>query len=384
MKKLKGCIIGIFLAVLVIGVYNFYIIDKMDDVIVENKETVRNTRTYERFWSHDVNKDIMDDNTLMIFGSSELMSLEDYKVNVSSFLNNDSINVQTIGAGYFQSLNHAICLGSLGDELKGKKVALFLSPQWFAEQGVTTEDFPSRYGEEHLLYFLSNDKIDKKTKMYVLNRLDSLLISSPMQHNRLLRYKQWIEEGDKLDGAYAQFMKKIWTFKDKQLVYKSIEDYKVDLPKISEDELDFDKILRIAEKQGEKACTNNEFGIDDEYWDTYVKETYENGPVKDKQEIYTESPEYEDLKLFLNLSKDLGVEVMLVNIPINKLWGEYVGQECNKYYSNIREISKKYDNVTLIDMSKYEKEKYFFRDIMHIGWKGWARINEALYTEFKK
>ncbi|MDQ9889854.1 hypothetical protein, partial [Acinetobacter pittii] len=67
MKKLKGCIIGIFLAVLVIGVYNFYIIDKMDDAIVENKETVRNTRTYERFWSHDVNKDIMDDNTLMIF-----------------------------------------------------------------------------------------------------------------------------------------------------------------------------------------------------------------------------------------------------------------------------------------------------------------------------
>ena len=100
--------------------------------------------------------------------------------------------------------------------------------------------------------------------------------------------------------------------------------------------------------------------------------------------MYTESPEYDDLKCFLDVADELGIEVILVSIPVNEMWSEYRGELCDVYYENIRKIATEYECVNLLDMTGYGKEKYFFRDIMHLGWKGWTRINEALYKEFKE
>ena len=47
-----------------------------------------------------------------------------------------------------------------------------------------------------------------------------------------------------------------------------------------------------------------------------------------------------------------------------------------------RAIAKEY-NVELKDLSKDEYTKYFFEDNVHIGWKGWVKVNESIY-EFKK
>ena len=147
--------------------------------------------------------------------------------------------------------------------------------------------------------------------------------------------------------------------------------------------MDFDELLILAQKQGKESCTNNEFGIYDEYWNTYVKEIYENGEIEEKNEIYTESAEYDDLKCFLNVAEELDIEVILVSIPVNEKWYTFQGMLCDEYYGQVREVVKEYDNVIFVDMTKYADEKYFLKDVMHLGWKGWARINEALYREFK-
>ena len=120
------------------------------------------------------------------------------------------------------------------------------------------------------------------------------------------------------------------------------------------------------------------------YWNTYAKETYEKGEIEEKSEVYTESVEYEDLKCFLNVAKELDIEVILVSIPVNEKWYTYQGMLCDDYYEKIRSIAQEYDNVVLVDMTEYADEMYFFRDVMHLGWKGWVRISEAIYREFKK
>lgn len=181
-----------------------------------------------------------------------------------------------------------------------------------------------------------------------------------------------------------EVMHNYWKLRGKYSVCRQIDEMSQNVPEVDLKHMDFKEMLLIAEKQGKNKCTNNDFGIYDEYWDTYVEERYKAGEVKEKAEFYTDSIEYEDLRCFLQVAKELGIDVILVSIPVNEAWYIFQGMLCDKYYENIKMISKEYDNVVLVDMTKYADEKYFLKDVMHLGWKGWVRVNEALYKEFKK
>lgn len=84
------------------------------------------------------------------------------------------------------------------------------------------------------------------------------------------------------------------------------------------DATDSDEVYQLAQEQGEEACTNNDFGIYDAYWDKYVKEAYEAGIILEKNQSYVESVEYDDLRCFLEVAEELDIHVMLVRIPVNE------------------------------------------------------------------
>lgn len=378
MKRLISFFLGILLFFCVISGYKIH----MNTEISKNAVGYRDLRTYERFWSVDTQELLIEDNTLLVFGSSELVSIKDYNTEVSSFLNGDDMNILTVGAGYFQSLSHAITLGALSNSISSNKVALFMSPQWFAESGVQPEAYAAKMSEDELLEFLCNNNISYENKKYVVDRTIDMLDNSPILQNRIIKYRDAIESSFSIDNIYMNIMNLYWNYRAEYECYKQKDIISTDVPKYNLSDIDFDAVLALAEKQGINSCTNNDFGIYDEYWDLYVAETYKAGEIIEKNQAYTRSIEYDDLRCFLNIAKELNIEVILVNIPVNGKWYEYQGILCDEYYSNIRTISAEYDNVTLIDMSKYEDEKYFLKDIMHLGWKGWARINEELYREF--
>lgn len=380
MKRLYAVLGGILLFGILTVCFDKY----LDNQITNHREVIRNHRTYERFWSSETQKLIMDENTLVIFGSSELVELRDYQETVSNFLNAPEMNVVTMGGGHFQSLSHAMELGAIADGMPSKKTALFLSPQWFQAEGVLQDAFPERFGEENLLGFLRNVNIGDANKQYVLGRTLDLLANSPTQYARVKKYQNAYSNKLSIDGIYMNIMHRYWKLWGKHSVVSQLDEMNYDLPSADLEHMDFGELLILAQEQGRASCTNNEFGIYDEYWDAYVKETYEKGEIKEKSEVYTESVEYEDLKCFLNVSEELGIEVILVSIPVNEKWYAFQGMLCNEYYGKVREVVKEYDNVIFLDMTKYAGEKYFLKDIMHLGWKGWARIGEALYDEFKK
>lgn len=380
MKKLYAVLGGMLLfGILLMGADRYLSVQ-----IVDNREIIRNHRSKERFWSSETQKLIMDENTLLIFGSSELRALENYEEKVSNFLNAPDMNVVTMGGGYFQSLSHVMELGAVSDEILNKKVALFLSPQWFSSSGTPADAFPTRFGEENLLKFLDNNRISDANKKYVLERTINLLTNSPTQLSRVKKYKEAYLNSASIDGIYTYIMRQYWQLRGKYSVFRQMDEMERELPMVDLEHMDFDKMLELAQKQGEASCTNNEFGVNDEYWDSYVKETYEKGEIEEKKEVFIDSVEYEDFKCFLNVARQLDIEVIVVSIPVNEKWYTFQGMLCNEYYGKINEIVQEYDNVTLVDMTEYADEPYFFMDVMHLGWKGWVRISEALYKEFKK
>lgn len=377
MKRLWPIVAGIAAFLLVIFGFKFY----MDGRISEQKAGLRDLRTYERFWSVEAQKRIIEDNTLVIFGSSELRSIGTME-NIGSFLNGEEMNIMTVGGGYFQSLSHAITLGALDEAITSRKVALFLSPQWFGESGVGGDEFSSRFSEDTLLEFLCNPKISDDLKSQILNRTIGLLSNSPTQKQRVEKYKEEFDNPYSMANLYTQIMRKFWNYRAEFNVFCQLDSISTSLPEYNLSELDYNAILEEATEQGKRECTNNDFGIYDDYWTTYVQARYENGEVTEKEQVYANSLEYYDLRLFLQVAEQLDVEVILVSIPVNGKWYAYEGQLCDTYYQNVAALASGYENVTFVDMTTYEDEAYFLQDVMHLGWKGWTRINEALYKEF--
>ena len=92
------------------------------------------------------------------------------------------------------------------------------------------------------------------------------------------------------------------------------------------------------------------------------------------------------MQLFLDICKDLKIEPLLISVPVNGRWYDYTGfskEDRNQYYQNIRDIASK-NNVELADFSDKEYELYFLKDIMHLGWKGWVYLDEAIYNFYQK
>ena len=377
-KKLLAVLSGIL--VFFIAIIGFKI--NMNTSISNNKSGIRNHRTYERYWSSETQNLILDEKTLPIFGSSELVSLSNYNEEVGSFLNGEEMNIVTIGGGNFQSLSHAMSLGAMSKSIKAGKIALFLSPQWFTASGVDATAFAARMSEDNLLHFLSNNKISSENKEYVLNRTMELLSNSPTQLKRVQKYHHALNNKFSIDFLYTKIMTGYWNYRSEFEVYKQLKTVDNNIPSYDLSNIDYNKMLELAEKQGEQRCTNNDFGIYDEYWDTYVKDRFQAGEIMNKVQSYDVSVEYDDLRCFLNVAKELDLEVILVSIPVNAKWYSYAGVLVDNYYQNIRNIAGEYDNIVFVDMSIYENEKYFLKDIMHLGWKGWTRVNEALYKEF--
>ena len=78
--------------------------------------------------------------------------------------------------------------------------------------------------------------------------------------------------------------------------------------------------------------------------------------------------------------------IQKIGVPAQgKAW-DYQGMSKDareEYYQSIRDICKKYD-VELADFSDMEYEPYFFIDTMHLGYKGWAYVDRAIYEFYKE
>ena len=107
---------------------------------------------------------------------------------------------------------------------------------------------------------------------------------------------------------------------------------------------------------------------------------------KDAVNGYQKSPEYDDLRCFLQVCRELEITPMLVLIPVNGYYYDFTGfpkTAREGYYEKIRAVAKEY-GVQVADFSDQEYTKYFFEDRVHIGKKGWVMVCESLYRFYQE
>lgn len=355
----------------------------VDKAIYDNNVRTRNDSDY-------VMDQIIDEDSIVVLGSSELSTYDDLAYPKALFNNGYSdFNMILMGAGYLRCAPQALNVGALQNNIKNGKIVLILSPQWFTLTGMTPGTYPSRFEESNFVEFLHNSDISKKTKTAVSDRINDFLTSDPPTLDRVKKHESIYLKHSLNPFTYIE-MFTYNLFRNAKIRFKLVDEFEGlstlnTSNYVCADEINFDLLLSQASDLGAESCTNNEFGIYDEYFNTYISNSLKGLKNSSVGESYTVSPEYEDFRLFLDVCKETGIAPLIISVPVNGRWYDYTGfskADRNTYYQNIRDICAEY-NVALADFSEKEYELYFLKDPSHLGWKGWVYVDNAVFSFYK-
>ena len=146
-------------------------------------------------------------------------------------------------------------------------------------------------------------------------------------------------------------------------------------------EPDWEALLDQAQAEGDRENQNQFYMDPDKYQKLEPYLPQKKGMNSDAVTGYQNSPEYDDLRCFLQVCRELEIEPMLVLIPVNGYYYDYTGfpKEARQgYYEKIRKAAEEY-HVRVADFADQEYTKYFFEDRVHLGKKGWVMVNESIY-----
>lgn len=332
--------------------------------------------------------------TLFIFGSSELRTTEIPTHPANFFAGKRAgFQVDLIGRGSCQSIIHAIQIAASGEALTGRKVVLITSPQSYVPDGIAPDLFAANFSPQQYLSLLEDDTLSLDLKTAISRRVAELLEeyqqlpdAAPIDPAIRLLAESYGEstllgQAEKTALApYYAVSKGLYRVKDMAASSKLLKSLPDEEDKSLLSEIDWEKEEAAAIKAAGEMSTNNDFGMLDGYYTTYIGNRLERQKNRDSGLDYSTSKEYDDLRLLFEICRQKGIQPLFIHVPLHGQWSDYTGFDPDRreiYYQNVREIVEEYGIQTL-DLTGSEYEPYFLCDVMHLGWKGWLEVDKAL------
>lgn len=323
------------------------------------------------------------EDSVLLFGSSELSTPESLIPQVPSavFGQNDyGLDLQFIGEAYDQSLWHAIAAGAYASRLgeDQRKVAIIVSPTWFADGGLDGETFKMRFSYSLFREFCDNPAISDSSKRYLAQRLleqglDEATVAAGLGGNVVADLNDWVL------GAISDLQLRADLGDVRPMGMPAKEQTSEEPAKP-----DFESMRADAVLDAEQS-SNNDWGYDADFWSKNIDGRQDILRDTQANETYQDTPEYEDLAFFLQVCKEAGLEPMVIISPVSGPFFDLVGlnEETRRAcYDRILSICENAD-VPVADFSDKEYEEYFLHDIVHFGWTGWLAAEEAIYDHVK-
>lgn len=341
-----------------------------------------------------VEQSAAQEDTLLIFGSSELRTTEISTHPANFFAGKRAgFQVDLIGRGSCQSLIHALELAASGDSLAGKKIVLITSPQSFVPEGIAPDLFYANFSYEQYLAALEDEDLSDEVKATLSARVAELLAAyeqtdgtSPVDP-AIQALAEHRASPTPLSAVCNVLMTPYYALDRYLLELRNMADSRpvlaagVDTAAPEEMALiDWQAEEQAAVVQAERMATNNTFGMEDDYYTTYIGSRLERQKDRDAELDYSSSREYEDLRLLFEICNEKGIEPLFIHVPLHGAWSDYTGfteDRRSEYYENVRAIAAEYV-IEILDLTGYEYEPYFMCDTMHLGWKGWLLVDRAL------
>lgn len=387
MRRLKAFLIAVVLSIVSIIGIHYYGVSHIEF----NPHKMGVWTDDAKFLSREGIIKNQDENTMVIFGSSEFEHGKDSAYHISHLFQDDVFTPMVLGRGHSQSLQHAVTLASIGNELTNQKVVFIVSPQWFQRKSVLKESYAVRFSESAYVGMLQNDRISDKLKKKMMNRTVTLLkdVDNPMLervelYNRIF----FTKDADVKDQVTYRLYQTFNQEKDRLRViekatFRGVEHKATGT--YTEGSYDWDALYAAAEEEAKAACDNPLYMQQDFYEKNEKLIQKEKGCDKTRK-FKEKSKEYDDLALFLDVCKELNVEALVIVAPNNGYWfnnTEFPQEVRDKTYAKVRKVAEKH-GAQICDLSGEEYTPYFFMDNFHFSGKGWVKINEAIYNFYKQ
>ena len=389
MIRLKAFLISIVLVLITLVILNKTYIKKIEDYYKVNDNSVRYSTAFEKYKSKDIILENITPKTLVLLGSSELTTTINEEYHPKKIFNYEDFNIMQIGVGNSQNIIHAATIGAIGNDVRNNEIVMIQSIQWFDNKnGILKDAFLSRISSEHVYNTMANDKISKETKEKFINRVIELSSTNKVLNKKYRSYKKYFvqEQGNFITGEFLKLDNYFYKLKNKYEFFKNKGRENYPLSGEKTPDYDWKELDEKVTEQAKERTNNNDYQIDNTYYDKYIKTKYDQLKNSSKNTKYDESKEYDDLDILLSIVKDLNLNMKFAILPANGKWSDYTGIDSEKRqvaYNNLKKIAKK-NNIEVMDYSSKEYEEYYMYDAMHLGWRGWIDFERDLYKLKKK
>ena len=388
MKKIQAFGIAFVLALLTLALYLHVINQKLANYYHVSDNSIRYNFEFTKYKGRDILKDNIDDKTLVVLGSSELGKVSEHPFHIKQLFNYDDFHIMAIGGGNFQNIIQASMLGSLGNNFPKQKFILSESFIWFDQYGMNPKAFLSRVSNEHVYYTLINPKISKETKEKFMKRVLELSKDNKNVHETFERYKRRLvdHKGTMLDDWLIKMDVEKFALNNKISFYFTGDVTPIPSSGPVTPNYDWKELQNKYLNDAKVRTEGNDFGIEKRYYASEIQnrlEKLKNSAAKYKYDISTE---YDDYALVLQMAKEMGLEVEVVNFPINGKWYDYIGigpEQRAIYAKKITEITESF-GYKIMDLTSKEYEPYYMYDTVHPGWKGWPEVAEEMLKFYQK
>lgn len=388
MKKIQAFGIAFVLALLTLALYLHLINQKLANYYHVSDNSIRYNFEFTKYKGRDILKDNIDDKTLVVLGSSELGKVSEHPFHIKQLFNYDDFHIMAIGGGNFQNIIQASMLGSLGNDFPKQKFILSESFIWFDQFGMNPKAFLNRVSNEHVYYTLINPKISKETKQKFMKRVLELSKDNKNVHETFERYKRRLvdNKGTIVDDWLIKMDVEKFALNNKISFYFTGNVTPIPSSGPVTPNYDWKELQNKYLNDAKVRTEGNDFGIEKRYYASEIQnrlEKLKNSAAKYKYDISTE---YDDYALVLQMAKEMGLEVEVVNFPINGKWYDYIGigpEQRAIYSKKLTEITESF-GYKIMDLTSKEYEPYYMYDTVHPGWKGWPEVAEEMLKFYQK
>lgn len=318
------------------------------------------------------------------FGSSEWLRFDSVHPAVLAEKYSRPYRPYFLGQAGAASLNQYFGLQQILPEIEERQAVFVISPQWFTEEDYEPAIFQNYFNNDQLTAFLENQSGDIGAK----HAAKRLLKQNPGFSMKGIVEK--LSKGEELSEVDHAIIKAFARFNERQaslfgqfsnrekLKYKEhVENYLKDLP----DQFSYEELEKIARKDAEANTSNNDMGIENQFYKTQVKDYLEKYKGYQKNYNFLKSSEYNDLQLVLDQFAKSKVNVLFVFQPVNKKWMDYTGLSEEMYQHSVEKIRYQLESqgfTNIADFSKNGGDPYFVKDTIHIGWLGWLAFDKVV------
>lgn len=286
-------------------------------------------------------------------------------------------------------------LASVGGDLRGKKVVLSLLPGPFLGDAVDPHAYTANFSPVQASELVFSTQLGFALKQAVARRMlafpatvagDPLLrfalerLADASVGSRLLYYAA-LPLG-KLHNL-ALRLRDHWdtlVFLRAQLGSTAVER--------RQRELDWASLLARAGESAQRNADGNPFGFEGAFWTAHAPEIATRKGVYPPDAVergLERSTEWDDLDLLLRVVAELGGRPLLVGVPMNGGYYDYLGVDAGTrraYYDRLRHVAAAHA-VPMVDFSDHDADKFFLVDTaFHLSDLGWTYYDRALDAFF--